>query len=717
MHAVLGSGRLIAGRYLLQSPIGRGAMGIVWRSRDELLQRVVAVKEVQITALASPADAEVIYQRTLREARTAARLSHPGVAAVFDVVEEGGTPWIVMELVPARSLDQVIAEDGPLPPLEAGRLGTGLLSALSSAHAAGVLHRDVKPSNVLMTAEGRAVLTDFGIATFAGDPGLTQAGMVLGTPGFTAPERMRGRPATPASDLWSLGATLYAAVEGRGPFDRLGSKAVIGDHLTGPEAPRAPSAGPLGPVIDALLLADPERRPDSRQAARLLADAVARATAERPTVASGAATSRPGTSNTAAGDTVTGGDGVDADTDALAGDQGAQAAADDGLPEFMATPAFAELTMPVVPASADDLRGAALADGPALADGAALAGSAALASDGLASADGAASAGPEAAPDGARPGPGTPAVRPARRSRPVRRLVAVAGALAFLGLGITGWSVFSQTLVSTPAQSAPATSHRTTARVVSRRHGAGARPGRGLPGIAGGEPAAGASGGSGPAGHGKASGAGRATGAGKAAGTAKSGTGSKGNGGTPGPAPAPSPSPSSSPTSPAPSPPPRDPPPAGYRWVKATAASLGSTAGFEIAVPAAWQRTADGPATYLRPPAGSSYIEVSVAPFARPNPVREAKYLQAQAVAAAAYPGYHRIAITPGYFRNAAEGRWRFWWRQPGIGRTGVLELLFTLQTTVGPQAYTLTISAPGASFPARYAVFQTAVATFRPLP
>ena len=163
MHSVMGTGRLIAGRYRLQGPIGRGAMGIVWRGRDELLARDVAVKEVQISALAAPADAEAIYKRTLREARTAARLSHPSVVTVFDVVEENGTPWIVMELVEARSLDRVITEDGPLPPLEAAELGTSLISALTTAHAAGVLHRDVKPSNVLVTKNGRAVLTDFAL--------------------------------------------------------------------------------------------------------------------------------------------------------------------------------------------------------------------------------------------------------------------------------------------------------------------------------------------------------------------------------------------------------------------------------------------------------------------------------------------------------------------------------------------------------------------------
>src|SRR5580693_772376 len=285
MHAVMGSGRLIAGRYRLQGQIGRGAMGIVWRGRDELLARDVAVKEVQITARASAAEAENIYQRTLREARAAARLSHPAVVTVFDVVEEDGSPWIVMELVHARSLDRVIIERGPLTPLQAAELGATLVGALASAHAAGVLHRDVKPSNVLVTDDGRVVLTDFGIAKFAEDPGNTQAGMVVGTPGFTAPERVRGGSATPASDLWSLGATLYAAVEGRGPFERPGGSMAIIAGVAAEEAPRAPSAGPLAPVIEALLSRDPAQRPDAARTSALLADAVAAGTATHPVAA------------------------------------------------------------------------------------------------------------------------------------------------------------------------------------------------------------------------------------------------------------------------------------------------------------------------------------------------------------------------------------------------------------------------------------------------
>jgi len=262
MHPLADTGRVIAGRYRLQAPIGRGAMGVVWRARDELLDRDVAVKEVQIADTLTEEERATAYQRTLREAKTAARLNHPAVVIVYDVAEDEGRPWIVMQLVSARSLDQVLAASGPLSPRQAAEMARQLLSALSVAHAAGVMHRDVKPSNVLISSDDRAVLTDFGIATFQGDPKLTQTGMVMGSPGFTAPERIRGEDATPASDLWSLGATLYAAVEGHGPFDKRGGAITTMSAIINEDAPEAPTAGALGPVIAALLRREPADRPD-----------------------------------------------------------------------------------------------------------------------------------------------------------------------------------------------------------------------------------------------------------------------------------------------------------------------------------------------------------------------------------------------------------------------------------------------------------------------
>jgi hypothetical protein len=278
MHVAASTGRMVAGRYLLQNTIGRGAMGTVWRARDTVLARDVAVKEVRLrgpvtAGSAMTEETRVLYQRTLREARTAARLNHPAVVTIFDVVEADGSPWIVMELVQARSLDQVLTEDGPLRPQQAADLGVRVLGALACAHAAGILHRDVKPSNVLLGPDSRVVLTDFGIATLEGDSGLTQAGMVMGTPGFTAPERIRGDAASPASDLWSLGATLYAAVEGCGPFDNRGNSIAILAAIANEEPPRPRSAGPLRQVIEALLHRDPQARPDAAAVSRMLAAA------------------------------------------------------------------------------------------------------------------------------------------------------------------------------------------------------------------------------------------------------------------------------------------------------------------------------------------------------------------------------------------------------------------------------------------------------------
>ena len=270
MHPSADTGRLIAGRYRLQASLGRGAMGVVWRARDQLLDRDVAIKEVQIADTLTEEERTTAFQRTLREAKTAARLNHPAVVTVYDVAEDGGRPWIVMQLIHAQSLDQVLATSGPLSPRRAAEMARQLLSALSVAHAAGVMHRDVKPSNVLIGSDDRAVLTDFGIATFQDDPKLTQTGMVMGSPGFTAPERIRGEDASPASDLWSLGATIYAAVEGHGPFERRGGAMTTMSAIINENAPEAPTAGALGPVIAALLRREPVDRPDAGAAERMI---------------------------------------------------------------------------------------------------------------------------------------------------------------------------------------------------------------------------------------------------------------------------------------------------------------------------------------------------------------------------------------------------------------------------------------------------------------
>ncbi|MEU4537630.1 protein kinase [Streptosporangium sp. NPDC023825] len=258
--------RKVAGRYRLLEHIGEGGMGIVWRAHDELLDRVVAVKEVRYRGVDEAARTD-LNRRTIREARTAGRLDHPSVVIVHDVVEEDGRPWIVMQLVRSRSLGEIVRSGGPLPPERVASVGLHVLGALRAAHAAGVLHRDVKPENVLLADDGRVVLTDFGIASMTQETGITRTGAMVGTPAFLPPERLHGLPATPESDLWSLGATLYAALEGRPPFERATAAATMMAVLHGEPSPMAHS-GPLPTAILGLMARDPAARmvPDQVEA-------------------------------------------------------------------------------------------------------------------------------------------------------------------------------------------------------------------------------------------------------------------------------------------------------------------------------------------------------------------------------------------------------------------------------------------------------------------
>ncbi|MEV0968614.1 serine/threonine-protein kinase [Microtetraspora glauca] len=260
-------GRLVGGRYQLIEPIGRGGMGIVWRAHDELLDRTVAVKEVRYDS-AMGDQLDELNRRTMREARAAGRLTHPNVVVVHDVIEEDDRPWIIMQLVQSRSLGQVIREDGRLSPERTTEIGLQVLDALKEAHAQGVLHRDVKPENVLITDDGRVVLTDFGIARLEADSTMTRTGLI-GTPAFIAPERLRGDAAQRESDLWSLGATLYAAVEGKPPHDRGMPMATMHAVLNEAPAP-AVHAGELRVVLERLLDKDPAARPGYDETAELL---------------------------------------------------------------------------------------------------------------------------------------------------------------------------------------------------------------------------------------------------------------------------------------------------------------------------------------------------------------------------------------------------------------------------------------------------------------
>ncbi|MFI0230178.1 serine/threonine-protein kinase [Streptomyces sp. NPDC017086] len=265
-------GLLIAGRYRLADSIGSGGMGRVWRAHDEVLHRMVAVKELTAALYATGSDQTVLLARTRAEARAAARINHSAVVTVHDVLEHDGRPWIVMELVEGGSLADLVKERGRVEPAEAARIGLWVLRALRAAHTAGVLHRDVKPGNVLLGADRRVLLTDFGIAQIEGDSTITRTGEVVGSVDYLAPERVRGHDPGPASDLWALGATLYTAVEGRSPFRRtspLSTMQAIVEEDTG----EPQHAGPLGPVIAALLRKDPARRPGTDEAEQMLAEA------------------------------------------------------------------------------------------------------------------------------------------------------------------------------------------------------------------------------------------------------------------------------------------------------------------------------------------------------------------------------------------------------------------------------------------------------------
>jgi tRNA A-37 threonylcarbamoyl transferase component Bud32 len=713
----------VAGRYRLLQQLGRGAMGIVWQGRDELLDRDVAVKQIALPPMASEAEERLSFQRTLREARTAARLNHPSVITVFDVVEEDGMPWIVMELIKARPLDQVIAEDGPLTPAQAAQLGLSLLDALSSAHTACVLHRDVKPSNVLISPEGKAILTDFGIAAVQGEPGMTQAGMIAGTPGFSPPERVRGADATPASDLWSLGATLYAAVEGRGPFDRAGGSAAIVASIATEPAPKAPSAGPLASVIDLLLRTDPAQRPDAAAARRMLRTAWVDArhggylgaglrafsqrepdravavpeplpdaadldatTATQVVIVPAADVAGAGRVATASAEAAGGGVSVAVrasdsagpvvDGSASDGTSISAAAVTDVVPDLMATPVFAELKMPDTAASAD-----AGSDKPD--HGGSTAGS---------------TSGP---PRPLRPSGSLAGLLRSRRglviTAPLAASALVAGIvfLAFPGYsnllgGGRGHAPSASQLSSGAAQSGLGTRHH-GGKAPARAGGSGNSP------------------------------AGQPSGAPRPVRHRGSGSGSPGPSAKPSPSGQPTPTspsatPSASPTPTTSSPQSSGPLPVGYSWYQVTAGQSGTTAGFRLGAPSSWLLT-PGVHAVIKSSVGNIKLMVDMAAFAVAKPVREAKRLQAAAIAHSKYRNYHLVSITPRRFHGSAAATWIFWWKPTSTTRRDVTKIIFTAQTSAGPQPYVLTMSAPVRLVASATKPFNLATYTFRPLP
>lgn len=279
-------GSVIADRYRVARQLGVGGMGVVWEAHDERLNRSVAIKELRTQHGVTESETEVITQRAIREARISARLQHPYAVSVFDVVEHEGKPCIVMELVPSMPLSDVMRELGSLDPQEAARVGAQVASALAAAHALGIVHRDIKPGNILIGDDGTARICDFGISRAYGDATLTMTGMITGTPAYLAPEAARGEESTYASDVFSLGATLYAAVEGEPPFGNDGNAIAVLYRVAAGELRQPERAGPLAPLLLAMLSTDPAGRPSMAEAAAQLSTlADGRASAVPPTVA------------------------------------------------------------------------------------------------------------------------------------------------------------------------------------------------------------------------------------------------------------------------------------------------------------------------------------------------------------------------------------------------------------------------------------------------
>ncbi|MDQ5816074.1 MAG: serine/threonine protein kinase [Actinomycetota bacterium] len=265
------SQNIVAGRYDLEEQLGRGGMGVVWRANDTLLKRKVAVKEVQLPDSLPESEQASMQARALREARAAARIGHPAAVTVFDVHKEDGRAFIVMELVDAPTLEDMVRSEGPLTPEKTAEVGLGVLSALEAAHAQGIVHRDVKPANVMVLSDGRVKLADFGIASLKDDPKITATGLVLGSPSFMAPEQAEGHRSGPASDLWALGATMFFAVEGAPPFDK-GQPIPTLTAVLHEDMPAPVRAGNLEPVLRALLSKKPDSRPSPAELRKALED-------------------------------------------------------------------------------------------------------------------------------------------------------------------------------------------------------------------------------------------------------------------------------------------------------------------------------------------------------------------------------------------------------------------------------------------------------------
>jgi eukaryotic-like serine/threonine-protein kinase len=603
------------------------------------------------------------------------------------VAEEDGCPWIVMELVHARSLDQIIAQDGPLSPPRAADAGRQLLAALATAHAAGVLHRDVKPSNVMLTENGRAVLTDFGIATFQGDPRLTQTGMVMGSPGFTAPERIQGNVATPASDLWSLGATLYAAVEGHGPFDRAGGAITTMSAIINTDPPTAPIAAGLGAVIDGLLRRNPAERPDAATAARMLGaigplpDGSMSAGGYTPT-SYAPVLPRQSQSGSAA-------DGIA--SPGIAGAFGAEGGGAAGAAQVSAVAVANGSAVGAGAPGADGSAGAVAADEDANVLQAAGAGVVAGTSVDLPARE------DSTAVDGAEAGTGGPGA-PAPRA----------------GSSPGGWAAPPPPKAAAWATAPPAAATPGKTAAVPPMPGttavdqAGPTGSMGPPGPAGGRnrhrtlliaagvvvvliavagcllllrahrqakltspPAASPSSSASPA----------RTLTAAAAGVASTTL------------------------------------PAGWQWYTASAKTLGTDAGFKLAIPDGWNAYPKGDGVLFEAPGNDTFLQVDLTPHTKSSMLAEARYLAILTQRQGKFPGYQDQGIRAVNIRNSAGAAWSFTWQDPTLGRIRALDLMYVARTSAGPQSFALYMSSPNAAFNGNLATFTGEIRTFQSVP
>jgi serine/threonine protein kinase len=290
---VIEKGALVAGRYRLIEQVGSGAMGVVWKAQDERLGRTVAIKRLVGRYALSETMTEETRRRAMREARIAARLQHRNAIALFDVAEDEGDPILVMEFLPSKSLSVVLEERGTLTPTEAAEIGAQVAEAIAAAHAVGIAHRDIKPGNILLADNGTVKITDFGISRALDDGTVTtQTGMLAGTPAYLAPEIARGGDSTRASDVFSLGSTLYHAIEGRPPFGTNTNPLALLHAVASGNVPAPKNAGPLEPTLMSLMRVDPETRPSMKEVAEALATA---ATEIMPIPAAQTAASAPKT--------------------------------------------------------------------------------------------------------------------------------------------------------------------------------------------------------------------------------------------------------------------------------------------------------------------------------------------------------------------------------------------------------------------------------------